>query len=189
MGLWQNLKDWGRNLMQRTAAATGIAREYKDIFELGGVPAFARFYREGIFVWKALYRGFYKAWHVIPAPTIESPGATRQMYRLNAPKAVCAELAGLVWGEQAEVHVSRNGAQGEDDPLDLFVNEVLKDNAFSDKLQQMIEQGLALGHPAGVCGRGPVCPAELGQREYLRGRVRVADGEGQILVHPSGVAP
>ena len=145
MGLWQNLKGWGRSLMQKTAVATGIAREYKDIFELGSVPAFARFYRDGIFVWKALYRGFYKAWHVIPAPTIESPGATRQIYRLNAPKAVCAELAGLVWGEQAEVHVSRNGAQGEDDPLDLFVNEVLTDNAFGEKLQQMIEQGLALG--------------------------------------------
>ena len=135
--------------MQKTAAATGIAREFKDIFELGGVPAFARFYREGVFVWKQLYKGFYRDWHMVPAPTIESPGATRQLYRLNAPKAVCAELAGLVWGEQAEVRVSsRQPVASGEDPLDEFVQHVLRANAFGEKLQQLIEQGLALGGAA-----------------------------------------
>ncbi len=180
--------------MQKAAAATGIAREFKDIFELDGVPAFARFYREGIFVWKQLYKGFYKDWHLVPAPSIDSPGATRQLYRLNAAKAVCAELAGLVWGEQAEVRVSTQGTgnreqgtgnreqerpsevraepasaakqdagetrgpqsiartRGEqgtgEDPLNEFVQHVLRQNAFGEKLQQLIEQGLALGGAA-----------------------------------------
>ena len=40
--------------MDRTASATGIAREYKTIFDLGGVPSFAQFYDFGIFVWKML---------------------------------------------------------------------------------------------------------------------------------------
>ena len=41
--------------MQRTAASTGIAREFKNIFELGGVPAFNQFYEFGIFIWKMQY--------------------------------------------------------------------------------------------------------------------------------------
>ena len=161
MSIINAIRDWGRSIMQKTAAATGIAREFKDIFELGGVPAFARFYREGVFVWKQLYKGFYRDWHMLPAPTIDSPGATRQLYRLNAAKAVCAELAGLVWGEQAEVRVSRAvgelpsppaaappSGRGAEDPLDEFVQHVLRANAFGEKLQQLIEQGLALGGAA-----------------------------------------
>ena len=40
--------------MQSIGAATGIAKEYRSIFELGGVPAFNQFYNFGIFVWKWL---------------------------------------------------------------------------------------------------------------------------------------
>ena len=57
MKVWDTIKSWGRGLMQRTVTATGIAREFRDIFELGGVPAFKQFYDDGIFVWKYLYRG------------------------------------------------------------------------------------------------------------------------------------
>ena len=71
--------------MDRTASVTGIAREYKTIFELGGVPSFAQFYDFGIFIWKMIYRGFYKPWHLIPAPTISDPNATdRKSTRLNS---------------------------------------------------------------------------------------------------------
>ena len=154
MSVLTTLKDWGRSIMQKAGAATGIAREIKDIFELDGVPAFARFYREGVFVWKQLYRGFYEPWHTVPAPTVADPNARRQLYRLNAAKAVCAELAGLVWGEQAEVRVSRRRAagggggdgapyppaargtspsvDGEAEPLNEFVQHVLRSNAFGE---------------------------------------------------------
>ena len=155
MRVWDTIKRWGRGLMQRTANATGIAREFKDIFELGGVPAFSQFYYYGVFIWKYLYRGYYKEWHLVPVNAVGAkPGQTRQMFRLNTAKAVCAELASLVWGEECEISVSSSGWEeqvNEDgivvnpDPLKGFVADVLRRNAFGEKLQELIEQGLALG--------------------------------------------
>ena len=138
----------GRSRMRKVAGDLGLAKEFKDVFELDGVPAYRQFYDKGIFLWKALYRGSYAPWHLVPAPTIDNPRAVRQMYRLNAAKAVSAELAGLVWGEQCGIRVSmKDGGEG-DDPLNAFVASVLEENAFAGKLQQLIEQGLALGGAA-----------------------------------------
>lgn len=157
MRIWDNIKKWGAGLLQRTASATGIAREYKDIFELGGVPAYQQFYEFGIFVWKLLYRGLYRPWHIISAPTTANPNARRELFRLNTAKAVTSELASLVWGEQAEIRVSTNGwtpQKNEDgvvtnpDPLNEFVQDVLRENAFGEKAQEIIEQSLALGGAA-----------------------------------------
>ena len=135
--------------MERTAAQTGIAREFKDIFEIGGVPAFNQFYNFGIFVWKMLYRGFYKPWHLIPAPTVADPNARREVYRLNAAKAICAELASLVWGEECAVNVTMDGRESDTpDPLGEYINHVLTDNAFGEKMQELTEQALALGGSA-----------------------------------------
>ena len=154
MRVWDTIRKWGRGLMQRTASATGIAREYKDIFQLGGVPAYQQFYEFGIFVWKLLYRGLYRPWHVVNAPTAANPNGRRELFRLNTAKAVTAELASLVWGEECELRVSANGwteVKDEDgvvtnpDPLNEFIQSVLTDNAFREKMQEFIEQGLALG--------------------------------------------
>ena len=155
MNVWDKIKRLGAGLLQRTAMATGIAREFKDIFELGDVPAFNQFYYYGIFMWKALYRGLYKPWHVVPVIAVGAePKQTRQLFRLNTAKAVSAELASLVWGEEAQFSVSTNGwveQRNEDgvvtnpDPLKGFVEDVLRRNAFGEKLQELIEQGLALG--------------------------------------------
>ena len=135
--------------MDRTASATGIARSYRTIFDLNGVPAFAQFYDVGIFVWKLLYRGYYKPWHLVRVPTVANANHTRDLYRLNAPKAVCAELAGLVWGEECEVAVTIDGRESkEPDPLGAFVDHVLECNAFREKMQESIEQGCALGGSA-----------------------------------------
>lgn len=137
--------------MDRTASATGIAREYKTVFELGGIPSFAQFYDFGIYIWKALYKGFYKPWHLLPAPTIANPKHTRELYRMNAAKAVCAELAGLVWGEECEINVSIDGRESDDenpDPLNEFVQSVLCGNAFHEKMQESIEEACALGGAA-----------------------------------------
>ena len=147
----EKLKDWGRGLLQKGAAQTGLAREFKDIFDIGGVPAFNQFYQFGIFPWKLLYRGFYKPWHLIPAPTIKDPDAKREVYRMNAAKAVCAELASLVWGEECDVNVTIDGRESTEenpDPLNCFVHKVFSENAFSEKMQELIEQALALGGAA-----------------------------------------
>lgn len=129
--------------MQKTGAETGLSKEFKDIFDVGGVPAFSQFYYFGIFVWKYLYKGYYKAWHRIAAPTIKDPYAERDMERMDMAKAVCAELAGLIWSEQCEVHVSQG--EGEEQPIDEFVHDVLAKNNFWTKMQEHIEQALALG--------------------------------------------
>ena len=162
--------------MQRTATATGIARELKDIFELGDVPAFSQFYYYGIFVWKYLYRGLYKPWHVVPVVAVGArPNQTRQMYRLNTAKAVCAELASLVWGEECEISVSsagwdekvnEDGVATNPDPLKGFIADVLDRNAFGEKLQEFIEQGLALG---GAAVKVWAEPEGKGKREKGKG--------------------
>ena len=158
MKVWNTIKTWGARLLQRTATATGIAREIRDIFELGGVPAFSQFYYYGIFIWKYLYRGYYKPWHLVPVTAVGAkPNETRQLFRLNVAKAISAELAGLVWSEQCQISVSTNGwdervneagVVTNPDPLKGFIENVLRKNAFNEKAQELIEQGLALGGAA-----------------------------------------
>lgn len=138
MKITERVKRW----MQRAGAETGMSREFKDIFEVGGVPAFNQFYYFGIFIWKYLYKGFYSPWHRILAPTVADPRHKRTMDRMDTAKAICAELAGLVWSEQCEVHVSQ---EGEEQPLEEFVHDVLAKNGFWTKMQEHIEQVLALG--------------------------------------------
>ena len=145
----EELKRRWKNRMQKTVADTGLAREFKSVFELGGVPSFQQFYNFGIFIWKYIWKGFYKLWHVIPCPTIANPNAERTLYRMNMGKALCAEMAGLVWGEECTINVSIEGREStEDDPLNAFVQKVLEKNAFHEKMQEDIEEGLALGGSA-----------------------------------------
>ena len=147
--MFERLKTWIKGGLQRMAANTGMAREFKDIFELGGVPAYSQFYYFGIFIWKYLYRGYYAPWHMIPAPTIKDPLAKRKMYRMDMAKAVSAELASLIWSEACGVNVSATGfkpsTDNPDDALGRFVDSVLRENAFSTKMQESIEQAMALG--------------------------------------------
>jgi A118 family predicted phage portal protein len=150
--MFERFKRAVKNWFMRAGADTGIAREFKDIFELGGVPAFQQFYNYGIFPWKWVYKGFYNAWHLIAAPTIENPKATRRMAYLNLSKAVCSELAGMVWTDQTEVTVSTAGvelAENEEDPLQKFVRKsALEKNNFGVKMGETIEQAAALGGAA-----------------------------------------
>ena len=137
-----------KNIMQRIGATTELGREYKSIFELDGVPAYNQFYNFGIFPWKYIYKGFYKPWHVITAPTIEDPKAKRNLAYLSLAKAVCSEIAGMVWTDQCDVDVSMAGYEGDDDPLDAYVRQVLKENGFGTKMGEAIEQAAALGGEA-----------------------------------------
>ena len=149
--MFERFKKAVKGWMQTTGADLGVAKEFKDIFELGGVPAFGEFYNLGILPWKYLYKGFYKPWHEIAAPTIANPRAKRRMYYMNLSKAVCSELAGMVWTDQTEVSVSVNGRDQTDntpDPLAAFVEEVLRQNAFQSKMLESIEQAAALGGEA-----------------------------------------
>lgn len=135
--------------VQAKAADLKATKEFKDVFELGGVPAYNQFYNFGIFTWKYVYRGFYKAWHLIKAPTIANPEAVRQVSYLNMAKAVTSELAGMVWTDQCEVNLSTNGVDDvENDRLHAFVNAVLEKNNFNVKMLEAVEQAAALGGEA-----------------------------------------
>jgi A118 family predicted phage portal protein len=134
--------------MADTLMRTGLGKEYKSIFELEGVPAFNQFYNVGIFPWKYLYRGFYKPWHLIAAPTIADPDHKRNLCYLNMSAAIASEIAGMVWTDQCDVDVSMLGYEGEDDPLRDFVHSVLNDNNFHTKMIESIEQAAALGGEA-----------------------------------------
>ena len=137
--------------MQKAVADTGLAKEFKSVFDLGGIPSFQQFYDFGVFIWKMLWKGFYKPWHYIAAPTVADPEAHRNLYRMNIAKAVCAEMAGLVWGEECSVNVSIEGRESDEenpDPLNAYIQKVLCKNAFREKMQESIEEGLALGGAA-----------------------------------------
>lgn len=138
----ERLKERVKGWMQKTGADTGLSKEFKDIFELGGVPAYNQFYYFGIFIWKYLYKGFYSPWHRVLAPTVDNPRNQRELFRMDTAKAICAELSGLVWSEQCEVHVSQDM---EEQLLEEFVHDVLVKNGFWTKMQEHIEQSLALG--------------------------------------------
>lgn len=151
MQWFDNLKKRWRDKVQKTIAGTGLATEYKSVFDLAGVPSFQQFFDVGVWVWKWLWKGYYKPWHLVKCPTIDNSRAERTLFRLNIPKAITAELAGLIWGEQCAVNVSINGRKEDEtdpDPLNAFVQKVLSDNAFWEKQQESIEQGCALGGAA-----------------------------------------
>ena len=139
MSLWSKIKQGARIM------AGELGKEYKDVFELEDVPAFREFYNFSIFPAKFIYRGLYNPWHLINAPTIKDPQAKRTIFRMDMAKAVCQELASLVWAEGADIHITTSG---EDDRLERFVCEVLQKNGFNRKMQELIEQAAALGGAA-----------------------------------------
>ena len=150
--MFERFKRTVRDWIMRAGAETGLAREFKSVFELGGVPAFQQFYNFGIMPWKWLYKGYYEAWHLVPAPTIKDPAAKRRMFYLNLSKAVCSELAGMVWTDQTDVTVSTAGFTptdaNPDDPLEAFVSKGLAENNFGVKMIESIEQAAATGGEA-----------------------------------------
>lgn len=148
MKLFDRIKTGVKDLAEKLGAVTGMGKEFKDVFEVGGVPAFNQFYYFGIFIWKYLYKGYYSAWHMIAAPTIDNPDAKRELFRMDIPKAVCSELSSLVWSEECSVSVSMDGVEPKEDKqdeLDAFVQDVLTQNAFFTKMREHIEQSAALG--------------------------------------------
>jgi A118 family predicted phage portal protein len=73
------------------------------------------------------------------------------MAYLNLSKAVCSELAGMVWTDQTQVNVSTAGRSKDDttpDPLQVFVDDVFKKNDFGRNMLDAVEKAAALGGEA-----------------------------------------
>ena len=133
-----------RNGVNRMEEKTGIFK--KDVFELEGVPAFKQFYQLYIFIWQAIYKGFYKAWHIVPVKTINTPkGATRTLATMNAGKMACSQMARYVWNERCSITASMKDNESEEDLLNEFLQEVLKDNKFGRNFGDLSEKAFALG--------------------------------------------
>lgn len=122
-----------------------IQRETKRIFDIKDVPSFSEFYDLGIYPWKLVYRGYKSDWHEIKAPTISNPFRKRRSFRMNMAKALSSELANLVWAEGSKVIVSLKNNDSEDDPLQAYVDYVLRTNNFDSKMRQLVEECIALG--------------------------------------------
>jgi A118 family predicted phage portal protein len=122
-------------------------KEIKSIFDISGVPSFRDFYNKYIALWKRIYRGNVAEWHEVVAPTINNVNNKRKRERLGVAKAVCSELAGLIWAEKCDVNVTTKGFVADannPDKLGAFVQSVLAANNFKVKMREHIEQTLAL---------------------------------------------
>ena len=138
------IRDFIRNRVNRMAEGMDVFK--KDVFELDGVPAFREYYTLFIFIWQAIYKGFYRAWHEVNMKTVKDPkGKKRRLATMNAGSMVSAQIARYVWTEQCKITVSRDGIEIEDDPLNKYLQEVLEKNGFWNEFGDLLEKSFALG--------------------------------------------
>ena len=167
------LFDFFKDKVNRMEENLGVFK--KDVFELEGVPAFREYYTLFIFVWQAIYKGFYAAWHTVPAPTINEPKArTRTMATMNAGKMACSQMARYVWNEQCKISVSMAGRDENDktpDKLDCFLQKVLRDNRFYTAFGDLLEKAFALG--GGALREWVEVPKDENGNDISEGKIRI----------------
>lgn len=163
------IKERFRNGVNRVAENVNLFK--KDVFELNGVPAFREYYTLFIFVWQAIYKGFYRAWHEIDVHTIKDPkGKKRHLATMNAGKMACSQMARYVWNEQCAIHASMRNAP-EEDPLDGFLQHVLKDNRFFTAFGDLLEKSFALG--GGALKEWVEIPKDENGNDIGEGKIRI----------------
>ena len=165
------VKTFIKNMVNRMGENTGVFK--KDVFELDGVPAFREFYTLFIFVWQAIYKGFYKPWHEVAYKTIRDPkGKTRVMSTMNAGKMACTQMARYVWNEQCSINASMKDYKGAGtDPLNEFLQAVLKDNSFGSAFGDLLEKSFALG--GGAIREWVEVPKDENGNDIGEGRIRI----------------
>lgn len=146
----------------------------KDVFELEGVPAFREYYTLFIFMWQAIYKGFYRAWHEIPMKTLNDPkGKKRIMATMNAGKMACTQMARYVWNERCDIKASIKDYSGEDpDPLNEFLQFVLTENNFGTSFGDLIEKTMALG--GGALKEYVEIPKDENGNDIGEGKIRIS---------------
>lgn len=144
----------------------------KDVFELEGVPAFREYYTLFIFVWQAIYKGFYRSWHEVDMHTIKNPkGKKRRLATMNAGKMACAQLARFVWNEKCNISVRMKGNDADEDPLNEFLQKVLKDNGFTKAFGDLIEKSSAIG--GGALREWVEIPKDENGNDIGEGQIRI----------------
>ena len=159
-----------RNGVNRVAESMDLFK--KDVFELEGVPAFREYYTLFIFMWQAVYKGFYKAWHEVPIKTLNNPkGKTRIMNTMNAGKMACSQMARYVWNERCTITASMEGNDGEEDLLNDYLQEVLQKNRFWQSFGDLLEKSFALG--GGALKEWVEIPKDENGNDIGEGRVQI----------------
>jgi A118 family predicted phage portal protein len=172
------LRDRIRNGVNRVAESMDLFK--KDVFELDGVPAFREYYTLFIFVWKAIYKGYYKAWHEVPVMTIHDPkGKKRTLATMNAGKMACSQMARYVWNERCSIKAS-SGTGADEDPLDDFLQHVLYENRFTQAFGDLLEKSFALG--GGALKEWVEIPKDEQGNDIGEGRVRIGYTMGNQFV-------
>lgn len=144
----------------------------KDVFELAGVPAFREYYTLFIFTWQAVYKGFYRAWHEVPVMTIRDPkGKKRTLATMNAGKMACSQMARYVWNERCAISASMANNQAEVDPLNDFLQCVLKENRFYTAFGDLLEKSFALG--GGALKEWVEVPKDQDGNDIGEGKIRI----------------
>ena len=143
----ERIRNRVRNGVNRVSESMNLFK--KDVFELEGVPAFREYYTLYIFPWQAVYKGFYKAWHEVARKTLNDPKEKKRvMATMNAGKMACAQMARYVWNERCEITASSSNHDPDSDtpdPLNEFLQEVLKENRFGLAFGDLVEKSMALG--------------------------------------------
>ena len=163
------IRDFFKNRVNRMAEGMDVFK--KDVFELEGVPAFREYYTLFIFVWQAIYKGFYRAWHEVDVKTIRDPkGKKRTLATMNAGKMACSQMARYVWNERCSITASMKSAP-QDDPLNAFLQHVLKDNRFGSAFGDLLEKSFALG--GGALKEWVEIPKDENGNDIGEGKVRI----------------
>ena len=164
------LKERIKNRVNRVEESVNLFK--KDVFELNGVPAFREYYTLFIYVWQAVYKGFYRAWHEVPVMTIRDPkGKKRTLATMNAGKMACSQMAHYVWNERCAISASMANNQAEVDPLNEFLQDVLKDNRFFTAFGDLLEKSFALG--GGALKEWVEVPKDENGNDIGEGKVRI----------------
>ena len=162
------IRDFIRNRVNRVSESMNLFK--KDVFELEGVPAFREYYTLFIFVWQAIYKGYYKAWHSVPIKTIKDPkGKTRTMATMNAGKMACAQMSRYVWNERCSITAS--STDKDDDPVNDFLQHVLKENRFGTAFGDLLEKAFALG--GGALKEWVEIPKDEKGNDIGEGKIRI----------------
>ena len=174
MKLWERIKDRFRNGVERVAENADLFK--KDVFDLEGVPAFRQYYTLFIWVWQAIYKGFYQDWHIVPVHTINNPkGKTRTMATMNAGKMACSQMARYVWNERCEITASsanRDPNSKEPDPVNEFLQHVLKENRFGSAFGDLLEKAFAMG--GGALKEWVEIPKDENGNDAGEGKIRLS---------------
>lgn len=167
------IRDTIRNGVNRLAEGLEVFK--KDVFELEGVPAFRQFYILQIYAWQAVYKGFFAPWHTVKLQTLNDPkGKTRTLATMNAGKMVCSQMARYVWNERCEISVSRDGWTDSEkpDPLNEFVQKVLRQNRFYSAFGDLLEKSFALG--GGALKEWVEIPKDENGNDIGEGKIRIS---------------